>query len=127
MGPTTQGDLFEARVMEAAVCRGLRCDVAYRNLAYDLLIAGKRVQCKSKTLQKGGIALHATRRLLRSEFDVLAITYRVTTNDPFGLVYLIPACCLPGDDDQLNRQLQQRWLAQRPEYIENWSAFDEQV
>lgn len=113
--------------MEAAVCRGLRCDIAGRKMPYDLLIAGKKVQCKSKTLSRGNLFLHGTRRLLRSEFDVLAITYRISTEDPFGFLYLIPVADIPGDEVGLIRALRQRWLAQRPEYIDNWGAFDEQV
>ena len=127
MGPSTQGDLFEAQVMEAAVCRGLRCDIADRKLSYDLLIAGKRVQCKSKTLRKGKFDLHSNRRLMRDEFDVLAVTYRVSTEDPFGFLYLIPVADIPGDEVSLRHGLQQRWLAQRPEYINNWGVFDAQA
>lgn len=126
MGPTTQGDLFESRVMEAAVCRGLRCDYAKRGMPYDLLIAGKRVQCKSKTLHRGAIPLHCTRRIARDEWDVLALTYRVTAGDEFGFTYLIPMSELPGDDQVLLHHLRQRWLAQRPEFIEAWGVFDEQ-
>lgn len=124
MGPTTQGDLFESRVMEGAVCRGLRCDVAARGLTYDLLISGKRVQCKSKTLNKGQIHLHSTRRIGRDEFDVLALTYRVDTSDQFGFVYLVPIAAIPGSEELLNAALRQRWIAQHPEYIDNWSVFD---
>ena len=124
MRPAKQGDLFESQVMTQAVCRGLRCDIAHRGLSHDLLISGKRVQCKSKTLKRGGVPLHNHRKVEKDEFDVLALTYRVDADDDFRLLYLIPMAELPSKDGRVVWELRQRWLAQHPEYIDNWAVFD---
>lgn len=124
MTPTQQGRQFEEQVMESAILRGFVAKPnPDRKGSYDLEIAGKRVQCKTKTVVKGRLSLHCTRPLMRNEFDVLAIKLRMAVDEEWSPVILVPVEDLPGSDTLLARTLLKTWFSKRPEYFENWEVF----
>lgn len=76
--PTLVGDRWVIECVsrfEHACGEGSVLDLSRRQLPYDLIVCGKKVQCKSRRLRRSGqVSLHQdARRYKRSNFDFVAL------------------------------------------------------
>lgn len=111
------GFQWERELVALAVSRGYACRLAGKLRSYDVLLNGKKVQCKRKDYEDpcGGVRVAKGQNKYKAhEYDVLALNFR-------GRMFFIPSTSLVMPTGTLATKI---YLRKFLRYENNWSVFD---